>query len=557
MLSLKYRMVPRQRLWSRVVAVAPQRHAPHTNRHRSGMPRREVVGTISNPGDRRRFQSSHSAVLATAPALTPPLPPPPPVDATTFLPDNPPVPRNSQTTGKIGSRSIPTKHSRKRLPLVLTDTAQLTELTAELLETDIGRLFTFEESPKISSRRSRGAIGSYTTRHQHVTTGDDLSSSAATMMAQCDAAWEAADLTLQKVEAAVRGYARLVPGTMWNRWLPTEPTTAESASTDASASDILSLQKNLMDRIYEEGYAYMTVRAMRLEEMYGTKQSVEVEQVSQESGPSLDRRRLSILEEDHADIGNERELANLLLGEDADVGEEESIVPEALTTPSYMHDFALPGPTVSMYDTVLDTIACSAANVTSSAETNGNATAAAQDTLDAANYFHDLVFLRHITDGGDVSNTNPHTRPTAVTFNALIRTVSELPYHKIINLSDDEVQFRDDAVSTAITTLQAMHGCGVVHRNSATYRYTLHCVQKYMPASKIRGNIAAGIFHQARYFGLVNDSVVQAYIAANTPSNEAAYDDFIRDQLLPPGQWPTKWKRESRKRRYHAREDTY
>jgi hypothetical protein len=44
-----------------------------------------------------------------------------------------------------------------------------------------------------------------------------------------------------------------------------------------------------------------------------------------------------------------------------------------------MHDFALPGPTVTMYDTMLDALAvCSAVK-----------TSDAKDTLDAANHWHE------------------------------------------------------------------------------------------------------------------------------------------------------------------------
>jgi hypothetical protein len=424
--------------------------------------------------------------------------------------------------------SIPTKHSRKRLPTVITDTAQLTEITLEVLESEVGRLFTYDDSSSSSHRNYH-------------------KSTAAVAADTRDAAWATADVTVQKVEAAMRGYAYRVPGTLWNRWVP-KPETDVSETSSASTNDILTLQQQLLNRIYEEGYAYMSVRAMRLEEIQRMK---DAERRREEGdfdayGNRRSDGRLSMREEDSEEVEEDQsEFASLLLDADDDFNEEKSNTPQEeknqALPPSYMCDFALPGPTVSMYDTVLDTIACSAATAADS-----------QGTLDTANHLHDLVMMRHITDGGDATNTNPHTRPTAVTFNALIRTAAELPY----SVATSDISFRDDAVTAAFSSLQAMHECGVVHRNSACYQYVLQCVHKYMPPSKIRGNIAAGVFHQARYFGLVNDAVVQAYIAANTPSNEAGIDDFIRDKLLP-GQWPTKWKRESRKRRFHPREDTY
>lgn len=327
---------------------------------------------------------------------------------------------------------------------------------------------------------------------------------------------------------------------MWNRWLPTT-----EREVGASFEEIVTVQQKLIDRIYREGYAYMTVRAMRLEEMPRATDSVAVFDAEQDSDGGWDRhgrRPPAFVEEEEDARVEEIELADFIMGNDISDGEHSNQEDLTASSQRYLHDFALPGPTVAMSDTVLDTIACSAATTA----------ADAQDVLDTANYLHDTVMLRHVIDGGDTINTNPHTRPTAVTFNALLRVAAELPYAA----SSSRIEFRDDAVTTFITTLQAMHECGVVHRNSACYTYALYSVAKYMPASRIRGNIAAGIFHQARYYGLVNDSVVEAYRAANTPSNEDSYDDFIRDKLLP-GQWPGKWKRDSRKLQFHPREDTY
>ena len=61
---------------------------------------------------------------------------------------NPPVlpPTSSQSPPNTNLFvGLPTRHSRKQLPTVITDLIQLTELASEVIESDIGRLFTYNE----------------------------------------------------------------------------------------------------------------------------------------------------------------------------------------------------------------------------------------------------------------------------------------------------------------------------------------------------------------------------------------------------------------------------
>jgi hypothetical protein len=131
---------------------------------------------------------------------------------------------------------------------------------------------------------------------------------------------------------------------------------------------------------------------------------------------------------------------------------------------------------------------------------------------------------------------------------------------------------RDHAITTAMSTFQALHECGVVHRNSASYTYALRAVTKYLPPSRIRDNMAAGLVSQARYHGLLSVDVVAAYRAALVaPLSQSDKDEvhasryqnvtaaaaLLHDPNMPPEQWPPKWKRHSRKRQYHPREAIY
>ena len=428
---------------------------------------------------------------------------------------NPPVlpPTSSQSPPNTNLFvGLPTRHSRKQLPTVITDLIQLTELASEVIESDIGRLFTYNEYAIDKKQAETRA-----------------------------AAWDIADVTVQKVESVIRGFSYLVPGTMWNRWLAAKKnknsqSNSESATKvieDIPHSDLLLLQQQLVERLLEEGRAYMTIRNTRMEVMYGKKGITPI-------AGSFDAHGNRVVKKEENDTSNDEPAPKDQGGDDEDEEVEDS----------YLFDFAPPGPTTAMYDTVLDTLACTASTVTDRPE-----------ALAVAQHFHESIMLRHTTDGGDLLNDNVHTRPTAVSFNALIRIAAELPYDNSVNISietspREEVEYRDDITATFITALQQMHECGVVHRNSAAYKYALDCVAKYMPPSRIRGNVSTGLFQQARYTCLINNSVIESYIKANTPSNDEWNDNYIRD-VLQPGTWPSKWKRDSRKYQFHPEDDTY
>lgn len=414
------------------------------------------------------------------------------------LPPEGPPPPSPPVDGQIPLR-LPTRHSRKQLPTVTTDIVELTELAAEIIESHIGTLYTYDQ---------------YARDKKEATTRNT--------------AWDIADVTVQKVESVIRGFAFLIPGTMWNRWLSSVKV---ETIADIPASDILVLQQQILDRLLDEGNAYMTIRATRMEEMYGKKDSEKIK-------GTIDAKGNRIAEE------TPKAEVNKSNSEDS---RDPNKVPEE---DSYIWDFAHPGLTTCMFDTILDSIACTAAQ-----------TSDRHETFDLAIHLHEHLMARHTNDGGDDKNDNVHTRPTAVSFNSLIRVVAELPYDSSVNISTatapwEEVFYRDQVVTTFVSTLQIMHECGVVHRNSASFKYVLDCVAKYFPPCRIRGNISNGYFQQARYMGLVNDSVVASFIAANKPSNDEWNDEFIRDNLQS-GKWPVKWKHDSRKLQYSSKDDVY
>jgi hypothetical protein len=506
----------------------------------------------------QRFSSlaTAAAAAAAAAASESPLPPFSIIGDSGGTSESPSPPSRSSAvppppTSTTRLLLLPTKHSRKRLPHVVTDVQELSDLAASLVETEIGQLFTYSIMNEQQSLSSSSRLSS---RHLPTAAPAVAAPPLNDVPSSRDTAWMRADATVQKAEAVIRGCAYYVPGTMWNRWSnQTNSTTEEMVSSET----LMQIQQQVLDRIYEEGHAYMTLRSIQLEERFGgpvplLSAAATARAATTSMSEDDDDRTQPLIGMNDSGMNYNDDMENSGINDD-DGGDN--------SHETYLHDFALPGPTIGMYDTMLDTLACraEAAAATTTVPVNDR-----QEWLDTANHWHTMAMMRHMLDGGDGSsseednakiptvNVNAHTRPTAVTFNALMRLAAALPYEvPTPNMVEDDatIQFRDDAVTTALSTLQAMDECAVVHRNSASYVYTLHSVLKYLPPSNIRDNVARGLFHQARYHGLVNDAVYQAYerVRATSTDNE----EPAIEVLLP------KWKRNSRKYQFHPREDVY
>jgi len=500
-----------------------------------------------------RFQSTISITMTMMSnnnaGVPPPLPPK--MNDTHEPPPSPPPQQQQQEQPKVARPlRIPTKHSRKKMPITVTDPVMLTEWTQEVLETPDSRLFA------------------------HLYKGEESR----------DAAWETADPVMQKVEALIRGYAYLVPGTIWNRRVPSNVSsnsnsnTANELSASVEPSVAMNVQHELLLKIHNEGYDYMTVRNMKMEERHGPKPPRDPsERKPYEPPPKqmpgvgdvipLDARKYvetKHLEwyyehhpEEHPDYDEEQERLKqqhqlpLHISHMLEETHSQDELRQLQQDHSYLHDFASPGPTVNMYDTILDTLACQAAT--------------SQDPvqdLATATHVYDMVIQRHLLDGGDYAATvNPHTRPTILTFNAQIRLAADLPWR-----DGDSVEHRDDALTVATAAFQRTHECGVVERNSASHMYLLQCFEKYMPASRIRGDMAHAILRLARYHGLLSPEIVAAYKRANEPSNAPEYDEEIAELFGFGGdehgeellrELPHKWFRLSKKRRYDKRNTVY
>ena len=387
---------------------------------------------------------------------------------------------------------LPVKHSRKQLPPVCTDPIQLQEMTSELLQAPMGSLFAYDMPKQVTQKDV----------DQHR-----------------DEAWKMADLTVQKVEFLLRGHAAGIEGTIWNRWL--EQKVRHDESQD---------MQNLLDRIWREGQVYMTMRSQRMEELFGhTVPSVEEE----DSEEDLEGIHKNI--EELARTGTLEYDGESSDSESSDSDNDASSDEEDLAA-SYDNDFAFPGPTTAMYETLLDSLACQGKGIHTSWD-----------------LFQD-VLGRHALDGGDEFNTNEFTRPSVVCYNTLIRAAANQK-HDVEKL---DVKDRDHAILLAFQSYDALKQSKLVEANSATYCYLLQTVSKYFPPSRSRGNIAHGMWHQACTQGLVDDSVIQAHLDANTPSNGNEFDEYRKNNLEGHTRksLPQKWTRLSQKLRYDP-EDTF
>ncbi|GAX12941.1 hypothetical protein FisN_22Hh244 [Fistulifera solaris] len=377
---------------------------------------------------------------------------------------------------------LPIQHSRKQLPPVCTDPVQLKEMTSEILQAPMGSLFSYD---------------------MQVTQKD--------IDRHRDEAWNKADLTVQKVEFLLRGHAAGIEGTIWNRWLEQKATHDDSKP-----------MQSLLDRIWREGQVYMTIRTQRMEELFGQEEDNE-EDLEGIHKNIEELARTGTLEYDGSSSESESD-------SDSSSDEEDP-------TASYDNEFAFPGPTTAMYETVLDSLAC-----------QGRVIHASWDLLQD-------VLGRHNLDGGDEFNTNEFTRPSVLCFNALIRVAANQKY----DAKKSDVQDRDHALLLAFQSYDALKQCKLVEANSATYCYLLQTVSKYFPPSKSRGNIAHGMWHQACTQGLVDDSVIQAYLDVNSPSNGSEFDEYIKNHLEGKTRKsvPQKWTQMSRKLRHDPKDAFY
>ena len=361
-------------------------------------------------------------------------------------------------------------------------------------------------------------------------------------------AWKSADGTVQMVEYLLRGHAARVPGTLWHGW--TVGSRGGSSSDDNNnnnnkavldALESLDTMHRLLNRMWDEGQFYMTVRKGHYSQL-----AYEEELKEQEQEKEMDWKRFAredtVLDDDDDNNDDDDKYASWQSNATEKGADEEDDTKES----SMLEDFAMPGPSTAMYDIYLDTLATTAALVG----------APQDDVVNAKNALNilEIILYRHELDGGDEYNDNLHTMPTQISYNAVLRTAANLPVQH-----DNNEGHRDWALMAAFSAHDALTH-SALERNSSTFCYLLQVVAKYMHASPARGNISRGLWKMAKKHGWYNEQVQDALLLANTPPNsdehEAWMNEMIRDK-----DWvkdaPQRWRRRVQKDRDVPKQTTY
>jgi hypothetical protein len=414
-----------------------------------------------------------------------------------------PSPPPPSPTVSSNPAALPFLHSRKKLPLACVDVVELKERTEQVLSSEVGSLFGFNRNKRQLDR-------------------DDA-----------EEAWDTAGPTIQRVEYLLRGHAAQIPGTLWDGW-----TKATPSDDPLRAIEVMDA---LIERLVGEGSYYMKVREEHLSQL------IWEESIRKEEDPVANdwrkfARDATIVEED-----DDWKTFKKSLDKDRAVDEDNLEEQDDL-----MMDFASPGPTVGMYDILLDTLAVTADKMGDPRQFSARK---ASDLLTSRNVydtFHKL-YDRHRMDGGDDLNSNTYTIPTQISYNAAIRTVANLHYD-----GKSEV-YRDLALGVALAMYDAITHSPLPN-NSSTYSYILQAVSKYLPACEFKGNVAHAFWKMAKTEGVYNDQVQKAYLQAHQPSNSARHDEWI-DKNLKGFDWrtevPQRWRRRVQKYRMVPKQTTY
>ena len=293
-------------------------------------------------------------------------------------------------------------------------------------------------------------------------------------------AWQTAFNTIEKAEYLARGYNALVDGSLYSspRNKKNDDSSTESVSNMTTSQAVTSLGR-LLQRMEDEGNMYMEVRAQN--------NGLSSTEISSSSGIS-----------------------------DEDVEDE----PTA-TSPN--HPFTPPGPTITLYDCLLDAMA-----VASERDSKTNYT-----PMDFYNVAAKVV-ERHYTgeDGvsfdeetiAKVENTLPGAiQPTQITYNAALRGVVATAG------SPDEEQLRDEALRGGFGLYNHMTHDPSIPRNSNTIKYMLRLINKVFPTSRVKGNISVTLYDNACELGVVTKELVDDVMAIHKEPNGPEFEAFLEE----------------------------
>lgn len=375
-------------------------------------------------------------------------------------------------------RSVPTRHSKYALSPV-APMELLREFTDDILNATPGTLFKYSSNGK------------------HLNRVEEYHTSLLV-----------SDATRQKVEYILRGYSFLIPGSIVELQLAHRSTHEDDGFNGRlTKSHVLDDPKQCQGWRNTRSAAHKTqgfiYNMMELIDRIEVEGDMYVELCSKYHG------QLAHVYNSCTIFGSSNSGRNLLSGVDDEdstsTDEEKKDRGIKQTTLSFGSP---PGLSTAMFDLVMDAIAVSISlgRIDDPKKAIGMCKQTTQRVL--ARHSLDLISekIEHVANKGTNTtitkiNANVHSRPTHMTFNALIRAAASARY----NGKDDEL--RDVAIDAAFFAYDAMYnhtGTGV-QRNSATYKYMLETVSKFLPISPSRGNIAYTMFYKATFEDAVLD----------------------------------------------------
>lgn len=214
---------------------------------------------------------------------------------------------------------------------------------------------------------------------------------------------------------------------------------------------------------------------------------------------------------------------------------------------------ATPGPTITMYDLILDAIAISISNCKDSAQE--------LSFLEMSRDIYTRAVERFELDlKAEMIDLNISSCPTTMTFNAMIRAAANASNSK------KNEQVRDVAMENAFFAFNAMHHHPVVPRNSATYAYMLQMMNVHFPIGEMRGHIAVGIWEKCLQDGVVDENVIHSMIEfGDNKSHGEMFDTWFTKSIKSVWNskerngfgFPVSWGENRRLRRFDKRFDVY
>lgn len=340
--------------------------------------------------------------------------------------------------------------------------------------------------------------------------------------------------TQQTVEYILRGYNVTFPTSLVQTTNPDSITDddwkqAATTTTDASSyEETLEKMMELLERMEREGDVYVELRTKFRSQL--ARRNADDEDTTVANDDDL---TMSSTEETEA--SKMQQLANTY--------------------------GAPPGPSTVMYDLILDAISVSIPYLSPST---------AITWIHKAEILRERALERHKLDvtAGDMDKVNLDSIPSPITFNAVIRAAANAPYN------GKEEQLRDVALEAAFYTYDAMHHHLIVDRNTATYRYILETVGKYIPVSPSKGNIAHSLFVKACVEERVLDETLVDALLNYVMTDEGGtgkadslgidFDNWIDNHIKTTFHeskngygFPVKWSSKKRTKRYDRRFAAY